>query len=257
MNGFKLIMATWVAGASLTAYGNFFESPYPTSLEEVEAKSFDNAAPCSEQLAAAPYCINHQVDGKDIIIDVYAFISKEELQGAVDEEKAQDILQTYISFEQWPQYIENSDLDYIRSFEFSQAEQLSPLDDGSARYVHSFKYTSKAPLIRSLDVRGTSTYTIFATPKPNALVSAQFQNTEQWGENWELINPLPEGEKTAGIRGQDAVFHIIAPSDNPDVLMLVYKTRVRLKVELALNLASSYVKGAMEEILVGMFYPQQ
>lgn len=248
-------MSLLIAGLLLPGLGwaSYKEGPIPLSIEEVVQipAEKNGVASCEEQIDFDNnklLCVLRNYGEGDIFVEAYLFVQKDLFP------TEQDVLDRYLAFENWPQYVQESPEESITEFRASQLISKTDLPDGSIEAVHYFDYVTKTPVILpSLHVTGTATYNLWAEPLSGAVLSASFQSTKTWGDPWELVTPTAEtGPYANGIRGQDANFHVV-DLEAEGLFLVVYRTRIRLNITLLPSVASSYVEGSLRDILFGMF----
>lgn len=252
-------MRSFMIGAALlfsqSGLADYQTGALPQSLDEVlEITSKTNGvADCEEQFSeTGSYCLMRSTGGKDVFIEAYLVLDKEEEDGRFSTKEK--ILDQYIRVADWPAYAEASEKEYILEFDLSEIIKDITKEDGNRELVHAFKYASKAPFpLNTLKVNGTATYTVYQTPMTGAVLSTDFKVSQEWGSGWKLQTPLPDGSTRArGIKGQDANIHVVDLADE-DKFLLVYRTRIRPDITLLISLAAKYVASSVEDILTGMY----
>ena len=222
----RILLAILLSYTSLTWASNN-QDVFPSSTSSVykiESKS-KGVRDCSDQLRLHlqnTYCLQYNYDKKtkDIYIDVYVIIKKGHANGLFDTKE--QINTAYTNFELWPSYIQrSSEIEGILNFPLSKKVVDRSLEGGYRQLVHEYRYTSKAPIIGSLDIKSTSTYTIQSIPVSGSVASAKFKSTVAWGRGWELITPLSDGSSGKGIRGHEGSIYLIQLKEEIEGFLVV------------------------------------
>ena len=156
---------------STAAVAEYKTGSFPTSIDDVYDIESETSGvlDCADQIDedATSYCIQRSYDSRNIYVEAYVLVRPGHAGGRYNTKEK--LLAAYTNFEKWPTYIENSGLDSVVAFPESRVLFDETAADGNRKIAHYFDYSSKAPIIGSLRVTGTSTYNIFATPADGAV----------------------------------------------------------------------------------------
>jgi hypothetical protein len=140
------------------------------------------------------------------------------------------IIDRFIDFHQWPQYVAGSE-----NIKFDISESLFTAGND---YSHRFDYTIKAPWpVRKSRVRGVAHFNEATSSFSGSLISYKF----------DLDKTKPFG----GVSEYYGSIHVY--NETSDFFEVSYKSIVSPSITTGLDLAKPYVRKPIEEILRGMY----